>query len=160
MQRFIDAGAPEELARDAAAALDIFALLDITDVCNRTGESAATVIPLYFLLSDRYDLDQTLIRITELPRGDRWTALARQALRTDLYQVIAALAAGVIRATDPATTALERVESWEAMHAEGVSRARTTLQEIAAVEDPDLATLSVCLRVLRNLVAQGDVTGG
>jgi hypothetical protein len=27
------------------------------------------------------------------------------------------------------------------------------------VENPDLATLSVCLRVLRNLVAQGDVTG-
>jgi glutamate dehydrogenase len=159
LRRFTEAGAPEGLAREAAAALDVFSLLDITDVCSRTGEGAATVIPLYFTLSDRYDVDQTLIHITELPRGDRWTALARQALRTDLYQVIAALTARVIRATDPATPALERIENWEAVHAEGVSRARTTLQEIAAVENPDLATLSVCLRVLRNLVAQGDVTG-
>ncbi len=159
LRRFTEAGAPEGLAREAAGALDVFSLLDITDVCSRTGEGAATVIPLYFTLSDRYDVDQTLIRITDLPRGDRWTALARQALRTDLYQVIAALTARVIKATDPATPALERVETWEAVHAEGVSRARTTLQEIAAVENPDLATLSVCLRVLRNLVAQGDVTG-
>lgn len=155
VERFVEAGAPEDLAQEAAAALDVFALLDITDICNSTGETAETVIPLYFALSDRYDVDRTLIRITELPRGDRWSALARQALRTDLYQVIAALTSRVISATPADASALTRIETWEMEHAEGVSRARTTLQEIAAVEAPDLATLSVCLRVLRNLVAQG-----
>ncbi|MFM1916818.1 MAG: hypothetical protein RJB01_333 [Actinomycetota bacterium] len=155
VERFVDAGAPQDLAQEAAAALDVFALLDITEICNRTGESAETVIPLYFALSDRYDVDRTLIHITELPRGDRWSALARQALRTDLYQVIAALTSRVIAETSADAAALTRIENWEMEHAEGVSRARTTLQEIAAVESPDLATLSVCLRVLRNLVAQG-----
>ena len=156
--RFVEAGAPEELAKAAAASLDIYALLDITDICKRTGESAETVVPLYFTLSDRYDVDRTLIRITELPRGDRWTALARQALRSDLYQVIADLTSRVILATDVHASPEGRVEAWEAMHAEGVSRARTTLEEIAAIENPDLATLSVCLRVLRNLVAQGAIS--
>ncbi len=159
VERFVHAGAPEDLAHEAASALDAFALLDITDICSRTGEAAGTVIPLYFTLSDRFDVDETLIRITDLPRGDRWTSLARQALRTDLYQVIAALTDRVIRVTNAADAPLSRVESWETAHAEGVSRARTTLQEIASIEHPDLATLSVCLRVLRNLVAQGDVTG-
>jgi glutamate dehydrogenase len=156
--RFVEAGAPEELAEAAAASLDVYALLDITDICQRTGESAETVVPLYFTLSDRYDVDRTLIRITELPRGDRWTALARQALRSDLYQVIADLTARVIVATDVQQGPEARVETWEGAHAEGVSRARTTLEEIAAIENPDLATLSVCLRVLRNLVAQGAVS--
>jgi glutamate dehydrogenase len=156
--RFVEAGAPEELAEAAAASLDVYALLDITDICQRTGESAETVVPLYFTLSDRYDVDRTLIRITELPRGDRWSALARQALRSDLYQVIADLTARVIVATDLQHSPEERVETWEGAHAEGVSRARTTLQEITAIENPDLATLSVCLRVLRNLVAQGAVS--
>ena len=155
VQRFVDAGAPQELAHEAAAALDIFALLDITDICTASGESANTVIPLYFALSDRYDVDRTLIRITDLPRNDRWSALARQALRTDLYQVIAALTTRVIDATSPSVPPVERIEHWEGIHAESVSRARTTLAEIVAVEDPDLATLSVSLRVLRNLVAQG-----
>ncbi len=156
--RFVEAGAPEELAEAAAASLDVYALLDITDICQRTGESAETVVPLYFTLSDRYDVDRTLIRITELPRGDRWSALARQALRSDLYQVIADLTARVIVATDMQQSPEERVETWEGAHAEGVSRARTTLDEITAIENPDLATLSVCLRVLRNLVAQGAVS--
>lgn len=154
IERFIEAGAPEDIAHEAASALDVFSLLDITDICQATGESADTVIPLYFTLSDRYDVDRTLIRITDLPRNDRWNALARQALRTDLYQVIAALTTRVIDVTDPTSPALARVEDWEVRHAESVSRARTTLEEIASVEDPDLATLSVCLRVLRNLAAQ------
>ena len=151
-QRFIEAGAPEALARQAASSLDVFSLLDITDICAKTGASSDDVIPLYFTLSDRYDMDRTLLRITALPRGDRWTALARQALRSDLYQAIAALTVSVIDTTDPKQAPNDRIDAWEEANAEGVARARTTLEEINAVEDPDLATLSVALRVLRNLI--------
>ena len=151
-KRFMEAGAPEDLARKAASGLDVFALLDITDICARTGEDSATVIPLYFTLSDRYDMDRTLLRITGLPRGDRWTALARQALRSDLYQAIASLTSTVIDTTDASTPPQERIQQWEEANAEGVARARATLDEINAVEEPDLATLSVALRVLRNLI--------
>jgi glutamate dehydrogenase len=151
-QRFIDAGAPESLARQAASGLDVFSLLDITDICAKTNEPSDTVLPLYFTLSDRYDMDRTLLRITSLPRGDRWTALARQALRSDLYQAIAALTVSVIDTTDPKLRPRDRIDAWEEANAEGVARARTTLEEINAVEDPDLATLSVALRVLRNLI--------
>ena len=34
------------------------------------------------------------------------------------------------------------------------------LDDIAAVEDPDLATLSVALRAMRNLIAQGSTSAG
>lgn len=151
-KRFMEAGAPEDLARKAASGLDVFALLDITDICAKTKEDSSTVSPLYFTLSDRYDMDRTLLRITALPRGDRWTALARQALRSDLYQVIAALTVTVIETTDASISPRRRVEAWEQANAEGVARARATLDEINAVEEPDLATLSVALRVLRNLI--------
>ena len=150
--RFVEAGAPEELARQAASSLDVFLLLDISDMCARTNESSDSVIRLYFTLSDRYDMDQTLLRITALDRGDRWSALARQALRADLYQAIAALTATVIDLTDSSTPPQQRIQQWEEANAEGVARARGTLKEINAVEEPDLATLSVALRVLRNLI--------
>lgn len=153
--RFVELGAPEALARQASAALDAFALLDIAEISGRTGEPPATLIPLYFAISERYDVDQTLVRITALPRGDRWGALARQALRSDLYGVIAGLTARVSRATSPALNPSDRILEWEQAHAAGLGRARATLDEIAATEDADLATLSVALRVLRNLVAQG-----
>jgi len=154
-QRFMAAGAPQDLARRAAAALDVFALLDVTDICVRTGETAETVVPLYFTISERYDIDRTLVRITELPRGDRWSVLARHALRSDLYAVVAGLTARVLRSTPHEAAPLERLAIWEKAHLEGVSRARTTLDDIAGVENPDLATLSVALRAMRNLIAQG-----
>jgi glutamate dehydrogenase len=159
-QRFVAAGAPEDLARTAAAALDVFALLDITDICVRTRESAETVVPLYFTISERYDIDRTLVRITDLPRGDRWSTLARHALRSDLYAVVAGLTSRVLRSTPHDLAPLQRLEQWEAVHEEGVNRARTTLDDIAAVESPDLATLSVALRAMRNLVAQGTTSSG
>ncbi len=159
-QRFVAAGAPDALARSIAAALDVFALLDITDICVRTGESPDTVVPLYFTVSERYDIDRTLVRITDLPRGDRWSALARQALRSDLYAVVAGLTSRILRSTSPEVAPLDRLTEWETAHQQGVARARTTLEDIAAVEDPDLATLSVALRAMRNLVAQGTTSSG
>ena len=152
---FTGLGIPDHLAAAVSAGLDVFALLDIKEVSARTGEDPSTLIPLYFAISERYEVDRTLVRITGLSRADHWSALARQALRADLYGVIAGLTSRVSRATsaerDPAT----RIEEWEAAHAAGVARARATLEEIAQLESPDLATLSVALRVMRNLVAQG-----
>ncbi len=159
-QMFVAAGAPADLAGTAASGLDAFALLDITDVCVRTGESVDTVIPLYFTVSERYDIDRTLVRITQLPRNDRWSSLARQALRSDLYAVVAGLTSRVLRSTDPGDPPLARLGAWETVHLEGVARARTTLDDIAAVEEPDLASLSVALRAMRNLVAQGTTSSG
>jgi len=154
MRRFEQAGAPEDLARYAAGSLDVFALLDVADICLRTGEPADVVIPLYYTLSDRYDVDATLLKISDLPRGDRWSALARFALRSDIYTVVAGLTTRVLRSTPRDKPVLERLSQWEWEHSEGVSRARTTLDDIEAVDEANLATLSVALRALRNLVTQ------
>ena len=155
VRRFEELGAPPEMAREAAGMLDVYALLDVVQVAERAGEAPAKVMEMYFALSERYDVDRLLVRITALPRGDRWTALARQALRTDLYGALAGLVLGVLRGTSPEQTALERIESWEARNAEGLARAKATLDQVSAQEHSDLATLSVALRVMRNLVAQG-----
>ena len=152
-QRFIDAGAPKDLADRAASGLDVFSLLDITKLAISLEAEMSDVIGLYFALSERFDIDRLLVRISSLPRGDRWTSLARQALRSDLYSVIAELTGRVYRATEGGEVST-RISQWEEQRTEGVTRTRATLDEILQVEEVDLATLSVGLRVLRNLVAQ------
>lgn len=156
--RLVELGAPEELAVRAAAMLDVFALLDVVQVAEAADQSPDVVMPLYFALSERYDVDRLLVRITSLPRGDRWSALARQALRTDLYAALAGVTRGVITATPAQAPPMERIEAWEDRHREGLARAQATLDQITAHETGDLATLSVALRVLRNLVAQGQAS--
>jgi glutamate dehydrogenase len=103
-------------------------------------------------VTEAYGIDPLLTAISNLPRTDRWSVLARQALRADLYSVTAALTQSVL-SMDQGSAALT-MASWEGHYATSTSRARSTLMEIVAVEHPDIATISVALRVLRTLIAQ------
>ncbi len=92
-------GVPDELAQRSASLLDQFSLLDIVDIATDTGEPPSDVAPLYFLLSERFGVDAMLTRVTNLPRDDRWDALARGALRDDLYAVLESLVRSVMDAS-------------------------------------------------------------
>ncbi len=148
-------GAPEALSAEVAALLDVFSLLDIVEVSRRTSADPAVVGELYFTLSERYEVDRFLSRITALPRGDRWSSLARSALRSDLYGALASLTGKVIRATPEGGQPLHRVVAWEEQYAEGLGRAGATLAEIGTQDSFDLATLSVAMRAIRTLAMQG-----
>jgi glutamate dehydrogenase len=148
----IEVGAPIELAREVSSLLEVFSLLDIADLAKRTGVSPDRIIPLYLAVTEAYGIDPLLTAISNLPRTDRWSVLARQALRADLYSVTAALTQSVL-SMDQGSAALT-MASWEGHYATSTSRARSTLMEIVAVEHPDIATISVALRVLRTLIAQ------
>src|SRR5262249_56120672 len=54
------------------------------------------VAGVYFVLSDRFRIDELLSRVSALPREDRWQSLARMALRYDLYAALAALTGNVL----------------------------------------------------------------
>ena len=155
-QDFRDLGAPADMALQVAGLLDVFGALDCIDAARTTGTDALEVARLYFTLSERYDVDEFLNRITRLPRTDRWTALARGALRSDLYGALIGMTKRVITSgSGPSDDPVKRIEAWELQQAEGLARARATLDEIASQEESDLATLSVALRTVRTLVAQG-----
>jgi glutamate dehydrogenase len=148
-------GAPEDLALEAAAQLDAFSLLDIAEIASDAGEDPAGVGYLYFAVSERFEVDRMLSRITLLSRDDRWAALARMALRYDLYGALAGLTRSVLVATPGQPDPDARVAAWEASNAEGLARTRATLQDIASSDSFDLATLSVALRVIRTMVPSG-----
>ncbi len=150
----VSEGVPDDLAHDAAALLYQFSLLDVVRIAERIQADPADIAPLYFMVSEHYEVDGFLTRISALPRDGRWKALARQALRSDLYQVLASLTAQIARSTDKGMSADERMEQWELQNTAEVSRVRQTLKEISRLERHDLASLSVALRAMRTLVAQ------
>jgi len=109
------------------------------------------VAEVYFVLSERFRVDDLLSRISLLPRNDRWETLARMALRYDLYAALAALTAEVISSTASGGPSEDRVTEWEHVNATAISRARNAMGDF---EDgrADLAALSVLLRQIRTLV--------
>ena len=150
-------GVPEDLAIRCAGLLDEFSLLDVTETTAMTGLPTEQVVAVYFTLSERYGVDAMLTRIGQLDRSNRWQALARGALRDDLYAALEALTRSVLTSTEPDTPE-KRIAVWEKVNASQLVRAKTTLDEVRRLEHGDLAALSVALRLLRGVIRSGSAT--
>ena len=87
-----------------------------------------------------------------MPRKDRWQALARAALRDDLYSTVSDMTTAVLEATTPGMPAEERLAAWESQNVEQLDRAKSMFDEVNALEADDMASLSVALRLLRSIV--------
>jgi glutamate dehydrogenase len=144
-------GIPEDLAEWATRIMYGFGLLDIVGLADTTGRDTTEVAGVYFVLSERFRVDELLSRISELPRNTRWETLARMALRYDLYAALAALTSEVLASTSPRDSSEDRVTEWERANADALVRARNAMGDF---EDShaDLAALSVLLRQIRTLV--------
>jgi glutamate dehydrogenase len=118
------------------------------------GRDVEQTAAVYFALADRLQLGRLRDLIVALPRDDRWTAIARSALRDDLYAAHAALTRDIL-ATDGYSEASEAVEAWVSRNATAVYRAAATLGEIWESERFNFTTLSVACRVIRTLVPAG-----
>jgi glutamate dehydrogenase len=153
--RFVGLGLPGGLASRVAELLTAFLLLDVVEISISSGRPVAEVAELHFTISERFSVDEVLTRITRLPRDDRWSALARAALRHDVYAALSAMTSAVLRGTGPDEPAADRLTSWEDQHFERVARARATLTEALGRPVVDLATLSVALRVMRGVSGAG-----
>jgi glutamate dehydrogenase len=150
-QRLAALGLPRDLAAHLAELLSTFLLLDVVEIANASAHSAGEIAELHFALSDQFYVDEMLTGITRLPRDDRWSTLARAAMRHDVYAALSAITTSVLRHTDDSLDPDERIAAWSAENPERVERARTTVRAALDRENVDLATLSVALRVMRSL---------
>ena len=156
--RFTAGGVDAVEALRTASLLSVFALLDIAEVAQDTTQPPADVAATWFVLSGRYGLDGLLTKVSALGRADRWEALARAALRDDLYAVHRELTTAVLGhpSVAPASRARSDVDStvaqWEEAHAPAVRRARQTLADLETSGRTDLVALSVALRTLRTVL--------
>jgi glutamate dehydrogenase len=148
----IEAGVPTELAERAAGLLPALSLLDVVELAGASGADLTAVAGLYFAVSDRFQVDDLLIQVAGLPLDDRWDALARAAMRDDLYGTLAALTRTVQEATPDATEPEQRLAQWAATAGTALTRVEDSVATIAALEGADVAPLSVALRDLRSLV--------
>jgi glutamate dehydrogenase len=89
--------------------------------------------------------------VSGLPRDDRWHALARLAVRDDIYGSLRALCFDVLAAGEPDETGPQKIAEWEHGNGSRIERARRTLTEIRASDTRDLATLSVAARQIRSM---------
>jgi len=153
VDRLVGIGLPRELALRLGELLNAFLLLDVVEIANASEHSAEQIAELHFSLSAQFSVDNLLTAITLLPRDDRWSTLARAAVRHDVYAALSAITSAVLRSTPDTLSGEDRITAWMQTNAERVERVRSTVQAALSREVVDLATLSGALRVMRGLPA-------
>lgn len=145
-------GLPQPLAARYGQQFESFALLDIALTARETGIPSDDIAKTYYVVFDRFGIDALLERITMLPREDRWQALARAALRDDLYSTVVDITRAAIEAAPGESDPMARLAEWELQNADNLDRVRSMFNEVNNLERDDMASLSVALRLLRSTV--------
>ncbi len=152
--RFQAAGVAYEIANRIANLDSLFTTLDIVETAAAVQRSVNDVAAVRTVVGDRLHIDWLRDRIVEdLARGDRWQALARNALREDAYREHRAITAAVLEGAQAGDTADSAFDRWTAIHATAIQRSQAVISDVRAAATYNLATLSVALRELRNLTA-------
>ncbi|MFC7327569.1 NAD-glutamate dehydrogenase [Marinactinospora rubrisoli] len=150
--QYVGRGVPEDLAEQVAGMVAAYSTFDLVDVAHQTGRALREVAEVYFHLAEELQISRLRERIVALPRDDRWSTMARSAVREDLYAAHSELARNVLVSGRPGETPDDLRAHWIEQNVSAVGRARQTLSEIWESERFDLATLSVALRAIRSLV--------
>jgi glutamate dehydrogenase len=140
------AGVPAKLAGRVSGLGIMFSTLDVVEVSNESGLEIEQVAGVHFRVGSVLQLHWLLGHILALSRDDRWQALARAALRDDLYSLHRALTAEVLRSESAGD-----VDAWVAANPDA-ERCLQTLGDIRAGNAFDLTTLPVAVREVRNLL--------
>jgi len=127
-------------------------LLDIAKIAKVRKDPVVEIASVYYTVFNRFHADSLLERISSLPRQDRWQALARAALRDDLYSTVSDMTTAVLESTGSGLSAEDRLKAWESQNAEQLGRAKSMFDEVNSLEADDMASLSVALRLLRSIV--------
>jgi glutamate dehydrogenase len=152
---YLDLGVPLDLAERVAAMVPTYAAFDIVQAAASARRGIEETAEVYFDLADRLQITRLRDRITALPREDRWSTMARAALRDDLYAAHASLTVDVLGVSGPEVprSPEERLAAWVSRNEAARAMAAQTLGEIWESERFTFTTLSVALRAIRTLVA-------
>ena len=148
-------GVPKPLADRVAEFTDVFSSFDIIEVARATSISVDTVAECYFALGAELELRWLRDQVAALPRVNRWQALARAALRDDLYSLERALTHSVLDVSPSSAEPAARIGKWMERNALAVSRWRQVLADLKAAGAVDFTMLSVAMGEIRGLERAG-----
>jgi glutamate dehydrogenase len=126
---YLDLGVPADLAERVAAMVPTYSAFGIVQAPASAGRGIEETAEVYFDLADRLQITRLRDRITALPREDRWSTMARAALRDDLYAALASLTQDVLGVSGPevAKNPEERLAAWVSRNEAAVAMATQTL---------------------------------
>jgi glutamate dehydrogenase len=146
-------GVPSELALQLAALPYLEPCCDIIELARERKLKPVDVAQVHFRLGDALQLPWLIEQIDQLPVDGRWHAVARGVLRDELAAQQRALVGQVLSV--PGSGADAKVRSWIGRDDPALRFTLSMLGELAAQKTLDYPTVSVAVRRLAQLTANG-----
>jgi glutamate dehydrogenase len=159
LEELKSAGVPKDLAARSAAMPSLLAVFDTVEAAKATQRKQEMVMQVYFLLGAQLDLNWLRDRIIELPRANRWQALARASLRDELYSLHRAITQEVLQVAGRSSDPQEAIDKWHERNEKPIERALGMIGDVRASRSYDTTTLPVALREVRSLIRGASVDG-
>ncbi|MGI4818318.1 MAG: NAD-glutamate dehydrogenase [Janthinobacterium lividum] len=137
VQRFVDMGAPEELARTVAMLRPLVATADISDLADEAGWSAPDMARLYHQVGAAFDFDRLRVAASSVKSGDHFDRLAVRRLVQDLMTEEMTLTRAVAKTCgsevgETEAKAEQAVDAWIGQRLPAVEALRGSVDEIEA----------------------------
>jgi glutamate dehydrogenase len=159
LEELKSSGVPKELAARSAGMPSMIAVFDIVEAAKASQRKQEMVMEVYFLLGAQLDLNWLRDRIIELPRANRWQALARASLRDELYSLHRAITQDVLHVSGRTSDPQEAIDKWHERNEQQVERALSMIGDVRASRSYDTTTLPVALREVRSLIRGQSLDG-
>lgn len=150
VEQYVGFGAPQQLAHRIAALNMLYPALDLVEVTGGAKIDIAETASVYFRLGQEIGLGWLRDQIESLIVGGHWHAIARSALRDDLYTQQRSLTAQILSGAQKKPP-MERLGAWLAHNAEAVAHMARLVGDMKSAGGHDFATLSVALSEVRKL---------
>jgi glutamate dehydrogenase len=151
LAHYSHAGVPPKVSRRVASLGAIHAGVDIVEIALMRRSGIGHTARAYFGLGAELGLDWLRDQIERLPVDGHWQAVARGALREELYLLQRRLSDRVL-AGKTRGDAREQVAGWIAAGGDAVAGISRMVREMRATGSADFPTVSVAVRALRRLV--------
>lgn len=148
---FIEAGVPEGLAERAAKVVPLSSSMDIVEISQTLDKSIDKVASIYFELGNFLELQWLRDQIAELSVRNRWHALAKSSLRSDLHYQQRHLTAEVLKSVRMMKNTETMVGKWSAGNS-AVDQYTALISELKASSAVDYAMLSLAVNEVHKLL--------
>lgn len=143
-------GFSQEVSDRTAGLLDDYSAFDIQVLADEAKLEFTFVATTYFQVMDAFNGDQILSIITSLARSDRWQTMARAALRADMYSAVSRLTRNVLKVKGDSPQS--KLTTWQSIHRQSIIRVQQLISDVLTHERVDIASVSVAMRALRDLI--------
>lgn len=150
---YCNSGIPRRVAQRVVMLKALFASPDITWLKERTGAPAKVLSEIYFRLAESLQITWVRRHIDKLTADSRWHALARNALRDDLYQRHRELCAKIADDIDISANIATELDNWLNNNSVQTAYLSNLITEVKSTQQANYLSLSVILRQLGRLSA-------